>query len=125
MDWFIYTAMIFCHILDDFFLQGMCLSNLKQKDFWKEHAPDRMYRNDYRMALFIHSFSWSFMIMLPIAFAYNFQFGFLHIMVMCMNCIIHYFIDDLKANQKKINLIFDQTIHLIQITAAALIFLIK
>lgn len=60
----IILCMVFCHIVDDYYLQGI-LAKLKQKSYWELNAPDKKYENDYRMALLMHSISWSFMIMLP------------------------------------------------------------
>ncbi len=111
---FIFMLMIFCHIVDDYYLQGW-LASAKQKKYWKDNAPDRLYKFDYIWALLMHSFSWAFMIMLPIAYVTNFSIPFMFVIVFITNILIHAFVDDLKANRKKINLIQDQTIHLIQI----------
>ena len=111
---FIFLLMIFCHIVDDYYLQGW-LASAKQKKYWKENAPDRLYKFDYIWALLMHSFSWAFMIMLPMAYVMNFSIPFMFVIVFISNVLIHAFVDDLKANQKKINLIQDQTIHLMQI----------
>lgn len=59
----ILVSIIFCHIVDDYYLQGW-LASAKQKSWWEKNAPDKLYRYDYIVALFMHSFSWSFMIML-------------------------------------------------------------
>lgn len=121
---FIVLLMIFCHIVDDYYLQGW-LASAKQKKYWQDNAPDEMYKYDYIWALIIHSFSWSFMIMLPIAFNMNFNIQsdltFMYIFV--LNIVGHALTDNLKANCRKINLIQDQIIHLIQIgfTAFALL----
>lgn len=61
---FILFTMIFCHIVDDYYLQGW-LASAKQKSWWEKNAPEKLYKYDYLAALFMHSFSWSFMIMLP------------------------------------------------------------
>lgn len=59
----ILLLMLLCHIIDDFVLQPICLSKLKQKDWWEKHIYENvMYKDDYKMALFIHSMSWSIMI---------------------------------------------------------------
>ena len=73
---FVVLLMIFCHIVDDYYLQGW-LASAKQKKYWKENAPEKLYRYDYIWALIMHSFSWSFMIMLPIAFIKQFDLGIL------------------------------------------------
>lgn len=120
---YIFILMILCHIIDDFVLQPVCLSNLKQKHWWEEHCYGKQYKNDYKMALFIHSLSWSIMIHLPIIFIIM-PVGWLLILSILINTIIHYIIDDLKANKYKINLITDQSIHFIQIILTFIIFII-
>jgi hypothetical protein len=112
---FVFIFMIFCHIIDDFVLQAPCLCNLKQRSWWEKNAPDEKYKNDYKVALIIHSLSWSFMIMLPIAIYYKLDIGTSFIIQMVGNAIIHGFVDDIKANKKLINLYQDQSIHVIQI----------
>lgn len=108
---FIFILMLFLHIVDDYYLQGI-LANLKQKRWWNENAPQEKYKNDYIAALMCHSFSWSFMICLPLAiYKYNDYWA----TFVLINSIIHMIVDDLKANRFKINLLQDQFIHFIQI----------
>lgn len=106
-------AMIFCHIVDDYYLQGI-LANLKQKSWWRnQESYNENYKYDYIIALIMHSFSWSFMIILPfILIGVN---QYVIVISIAINTIIHAFIDDLKANKKRINLVQDQAIHLLQI----------
>ena len=110
--------MIFCHLIDDYKLQGI-LANMKQRQWWKENANKYMYRNDYKVALIEHAFSWSFMITLPflvISFIQNNTFLMILLVISYfMNTIIHAFIDNLKANKYVINLVEDQFAHLVQI----------
>lgn len=120
---FVFIAMIFCHILDDFVLQAPSLSNLKQKSWWEENAPNSMYKNDYIMALSIHAFSWSFMVMLPIALFYKLNVPIEFIGIMIVNAIIHAYVDNSKANIGSINLVQDQLIHLLQIFTVHMCFL--
>ena len=111
---FILLAMLFCHIIDDFYLQGI-LASMKQKMWWrKQEQYKEKYRYDYIVALIIHSFSWVFMIMLPIAIYLKFNLGWLYL-AYPINLTIHAIVDDLKANKLKINLIVDQSIHILQI----------
>ena len=42
----ILLAMIFCHIVDDYYSQGI-LASMKQKEWWKNNAPDSLYKHDY------------------------------------------------------------------------------
>ena len=114
MKLFILFCMIFFHIVDDYYLQGW-LASAKQKSWWEKNAPDKLYKYDYIMALFMHSFSWSFMIMLPLTVYTIIVGGTWYPVLYIINLIIHFIVDDLKANKKKINLIQDQCIHMIQI----------
>lgn len=118
MKAFILLSMIFCHIIDDYKLQPPLLNTLKQKDWWKENAPDELYKHDYLMALSMHAISWSFMIHLPIAIHKGFCVDIPFLVFFVINACIHAFVDDLKANKHKINLITDQLIHIGQILVA-------
>ena len=111
---FLLILMAFLHIIDDYNLQGW-LASAKQREWWKNNAPSKLYKYDYIWALIIHSFSWSFMIMLPIALHMNFNINYIFIIVLFANVFMHAFVDDLKANKKKINLWTDQIIHVMQI----------
>lgn len=118
---FILLAMIFLHIIDDYKLQGI-LASMKQKKWWEEQKEYKsLYKHDYIPALIEHSFSWTFMIMLPIAFTLHFNIGW-WVFAYVANMFIHAFVDDLKANKFKINLVIDQTIHIVQIVVTWLIF---
>ena len=108
----IFLTMIFLHIVDDYYLQGI-LAQMKQKKFWKEQAPDELYKYDYIWALIMHAFSWTFMIMLPLIFVSPISPAFYVIFV--VNLAVHAYVDNLKANKHKINLWQDQSIHLAQI----------
>lgn len=122
--YFLIPCMIFFHILDDYKLQAGVLAMLKQRSYWEKEAPDRLYRYDYLMALVMHSLSWSFMIMLPTVIYSGFSVGVLYVLAFIVNAIIHFIVDDLKANRHKINLIVDQCIHLAQILVTALLFIV-
>lgn len=119
--YFTVAFMIFCHIFDDYYLQGI-LAKMKQKSWWQENAPKKMYRNDYVAAMIAHSFSWAFMIMLPIAIYNSFDVSWAYFLAFLLNAFVHAIVDDLKANQLKINLVTDQAIHLAQVVVTALIF---
>lgn len=110
---FILLVMIFCHIVDDYYLQGW-LALGKRKKWWEKlelNNPEK-YKYDYIMALFMHSFSWSFMIMLAPTLINKELFS---LILFIANIIIHMFVDNLKANKMKINLVTDQFIHLLQV----------
>ena len=113
-DGFLILLMVFCHIVDDYYLQGI-LAKMKQKRWWEENAPDKKYKTDWEVALYMHGFSWTFMIMLPIAIANQFEINLLFVIIFFVNGFIHCFVDDLKANKLKINLRQDQGVHLLQV----------
>ena len=115
----IFIFMIFLHIVDDYYLQGW-LSSAKQKQWWKDNAPQKLYDYDYIWALIMHSFSWTFMIMLPILFMLNFIISPLYIIIFIGNMAIHALTDNAKANYKIINLWQDQLIHIAQIIVTML-----
>ena len=108
--------MILLHIIDDFVLQPISLSNLKQKKWWeKQEGYSDKYKDDYKVALAIHSISWSIMIHIPLVIMFS-SLGQLALLIsFIVNAVIHYFIDDLKANKLKINLFEDQMVHFWQI----------
>lgn len=118
MKLYLLLIMIFLHIVDDYYLQGF-LASLKQKSWWEKNAPDKLYKKDYIMALLEHAFSWTFMIMItPAIYIYMNKSPIpvdYILPTFIYNWLIHAYVDNLKANNHKINLIQDQSIHLIQI----------
>ena len=117
----ILPIMFFMHIVDDYYVQGI-LASMKQKSWWqKQETYCDKYKHDYKVALFMHAFSWTFMIMLPLFLVYGFNYNIYVGIVMLANWKIHYAVDDLKANKKKINLWQDQLIHIVQIIITALV----
>ena len=120
---FILLLMIFCHIVDDYYLQGW-LASAKQKQWWEDNAPQTLYKYDYIWALLMHSFSWSFMIMLPCAFALQFNVGIGYLFFIIFNTLLHAVIDHLKANLKIINLWVDQLCHMVQILGTFHLFIV-
>lgn len=117
--------MILFHIIDDFVLQPISLSNLKQKKWWeKQEGYSDKYKDDYKVALAIHSISWSIMIHIPLVIMFS-SLGQLALLIsFIVNAVIHYFIDDLKANKLKINLFEDQMVHFCQICTTLSIIMI-
>ena len=117
-------GMIFCHIVDDYYLQGW-LASAKQKEWWTKNAPNPLYKYDYIMALSMHSFSWAFSIMLipmycTLTSKYITSGDFTVvsgqiIFTFVFNLIVHMVTDNAKANLGKINLIQDQLIHMTQL----------
>lgn len=106
--------MILLHIIDDFVLQPICLSKLKQKSFWEPYVKNNEnYKFDYKVALVIHALSWAIMIHLPLMVIGTNEY--IVLLSVIINTAIHAYIDDKKANKLNINLLEDQLIHLFQI----------
>lgn len=118
MKTFVLLAMLFLHVLDDFCLQAAVLNKLKCRSWWTENAPDPGYSRDYVAALCAHGYSWAFLTMLPLA-VYLVVSGAdcpgLFAAAVLANAALHAAIDDAKANRRKLNLIQDQLMHVIQI----------
>lgn len=115
---FLLFTMLFCHIVDDYYLQGI-LAQMKQKRWWENNCDNGMYRNDYKMALAEHAFSWAFVTAIPSIVFYYMESKtdrlWIVLIAIAVNSIIHAIVDDEKANRYKINLIQDQTIHFAQL----------
>lgn len=118
--------MLFLHVIDDFHLQG-CLATLKQKKYWYEECEKlakhedtgmihwiELFGHDWIPSLLMHAFQWSFVVMLPIFFAQK-TMSTAYIIALFSNTIFHAIVDHFKCNELKINLIIDQTLHIIQI----------
>lgn len=110
-------AMLFFHIIDDFYLQG-CLAKLKRRDYWEENYPDDMYKRDHFTALIIHAFSWTVMVHIP-ALVYSIKFaGALPaywFLFFVLHWAIHTITDHMKANLNVISLSYDQLVHALQV----------
>lgn len=121
---FTFLAMLFCHVLDDYVLQGF-LSKGKQKMWWKSQDNYKhMYGHDYIVCIIMHSIEWSFMIMLPIAFLCDLDVSWIFGLVFAFNVAIHAITDHVKANRLAINLVTDQIIHICQIILTFLILVV-
>lgn len=104
------VLMILGHLLADYPLQGW-LAQAKSKSYWEN--ADKRNRHDYIPALVCHCVMWGILVFLPITLFCD-SLG-LFWLAMPTNIIIHYVVDDLKANRKAINLWQDQLIHMMQI----------
>lgn len=113
---FVLLLMVFCHIVDDYYLQAIGpLASMKQRKWWDENYPQKLYKYDYLVALLMHSLSWAFMIMLPVAFYMSWDVDVSFVVIFVLNTACHAFVDNAKANWLSINLITDQLIHMVQI----------
>ena len=112
---------LYLHCWDDFHHQG-CLKEMKQKKWWQEHPQyNDMYENDYKVCMMVHAFEWSFTVHAPYLI-----YGFYHNLFTDMKIVMsvasiafhtlyHARIDSMKANEYTINLIEDQSHHMIQL----------
>ena len=118
-------AMLFLHVIADFYMQGI-LAKMKQKSWWEENYPEPQYALDYRTALYQHAFMWSFMILIPPILYYTIigcgtKFYIACVILFILNTFIHAAIDDAKANKKTINLTTDQDLHTVQIMISSIV----
>ena len=100
----ILVTMFFCHIVDDYYLQGV-LANMKQKSWWEKQTSNKLYKYDYIIALIEHAFSWSFVMMLPIL-VYMIATNNIgpkavasYVVMIIYNLWFHSYIDNQKANK--------------------------
>ena len=119
-------AMLYMHIVDDYRHQGI-LASMKQKQWWKENAPDELYKRDYIVALIEHAFSWAVAIHIP-AIVYMYLTGctihlFLFVALFVFEWALHAVVDDAKANDHTISLVADQIIHVFQIIGAWFVYI--
>lgn len=126
MEIILLLCMLFCHIVDDYYLQGW-LASAKQKSWWEKNAPNPLYKKDYIMALIEHAFSWTFMIHIPIVIWFTIggiRFNiYVFVVLFVTNWLTHIITDNMKANLLKINLIQDQLIHIGQILTTWLVYI--
>lgn len=106
--------MLFLHVLEDFHLQGI-LAQFKQKKWWKDNYPQKLYEYDWLISLIAHSFEWCCFIYLPIFIKFGFKLTLPIAITFVVNLTLHCIIDHLKCNLLKIGLITDQILHFIQI----------
>ena len=123
------------HLISDFYLQG-CLCDLKQKKWWDSElkkiaystqepkTPDeqdtifKKYGHDFIAGLYCHSMMWSILTFMPLMLVCGAgSVGF----IIILNCVIHAVVDNMKANQFKINLCQDQLLHFAQICVTVLL----
>lgn len=122
MTWqVILVLMLFGHLVADYTIQGW-LADGKQESWWKKicggEIPDK-YKYDYVAALVCHSLYWSIFVCAPFYASSRF------LLAIILNTGVHAIVDDLKANRRRINLIQDQVIHLVQILLTFAVLIIQ
>lgn len=131
--WLLLMACLYMHVLDDFVLQKATLCDLKQRDWWRRlvgHDFEKSrYSHDYVMALFIHAGQWSLGILLPMALYFIIKGMPVDTLFLwsafCVNTLVHAFVDNLKANELRINLVEDQSAHFVQIVITLVVFVMR
>lgn len=139
MRTFMLFTMLFAHIVDDFYLQGP-LADMKQIRWWNKmfHKQanedvkelvrlENLYRYDFLIALFLHGFSWTFMVMsvpMMVMIFSNHPHIVAYIVAFVINWFIHIVVDNFKCNYRTINLVADQTVHIVQVILTWLTFFI-
>lgn len=115
------VLMVLGHLLADYPLQGW-LAQAKQKSYWSNF--EEKYKRDWIPALLCHAVMWGVLVCLPMAVTLDlrveYMLGWMWLAIP-INVAVHFVIDDLKANRKKINLWQDQLLHLIQIAITWLV----
>ena len=113
-----FGIMFLLHIFADFNLQiGAGLDKFKQWRWWRKQIPAEKedewnrYKDDYKIALCIHSLQWALVTCLPLLMCG----GRLYMFIAIIHAVIHGVIDDMKANWMRINLIYDQFFHTVQV----------
>ena len=122
----IFLCMIFFHIVDDFYLQGI-LAKMKQKSWWRDQTDNKLYHKDWIPALIAHGISWTFMMMLPCnvyLLIYKPDNLYWFSLIFIWNVFMHCRVDHEKCNRLTINLITDQATHLMQIGLTFMAFLL-
>ena len=126
--------MLFLHFFADYQLQGI-LASMKQRSWWKEQGlSPAKYGRDYKAALLAHSFEWAFTIQLPVLYDIYWKcwgwekFCILAVSVytglLLLNTLVHYVVDNAKANKHTINLITDQRLHFAQVAVTWLVYVL-
>ncbi len=117
----IFLLMLTMHTVEDYHLQGR-MADMKQKSWWDEY-PAR-YHRDYIPVLFLHGMEWSVLVSLPLLLLTGLDVPIWFVLAVVINGIIHATVDDLKANRFRINLIQDQTAHIVQMAAILILTLV-
>lgn len=119
----VFIFMILCHLIADYYLQGW-LGTSKQKSWWESQKEyNENYKNDYKICLLCHSLEWSIIIHIPIIVYQGYCTGFGLLLLILFQTVVHYVVDDLKANKKTMNLVENQFCHFLQIIISYLLLL--
>lgn len=111
MTWYLLlTLMLLMHIIEDFHVQGR-MADMKQRSFWEPYGE--MYGNDHKVVLLLHGFEWAVFVSIPLFLFADVHWSYFAVMVSMAVC--HAMIDDAKCNGRTLNLVEDQTAHVMQV----------
>ena len=117
--------MFLLHFFADFNLQiGSGMDKFKQWRWWREQIPENdeaaweQYKDDYKVALWCHSFYWALIVCLPLVACG----GIAYMANALAHAAVHYVVDDMKANWLRLNLKWDQAIHAVQVLCVWAVF---
>lgn len=120
-EWYLLLPlMILCHIIEDFHIQGK-MADMKQSSFWRPYGEK--YANDWKPVIILHGMEWAMLTSMPCVVMSWFDVPMWFVLVIVTMGLLHAYIDHLKANVGKINLITDQTLHMTQIMIIYLAYL--
>ena len=120
-EWYLLLPlMILCHIIEDFHIQGV-MADMKQASFWRSYGEK--YANDWKPVIILHGMEWAILTSMPCLVMSWFDIPLWFVLVIVAMGLLHAYIDHLKANVGKINLITDQTLHMSQIMIIYLAYL--
>ena len=119
----IFFGMLFGHFVGDYLFQWKNMSNYKRQSFWKNKEPFSEYRYNFIGYLMMHGYVWAFCITFPMfLLIWNDTTGnqlilTYYVIAQFLNAFCHSLIDHLKANKKLFNDMTDQSLHMLQIFA--------
>lgn len=130
----IWFLLVLFHIIADFNLQGL-LAKWKQKKEWYlecsrsgiQEPEKSKYKYDWLICLIAHAFMWSVITYLPLLPAICYtpskaEVTAMYVAIIITNTIVHAYIDHLKCNEFRLNLLGDQLLHILQITGSLVVY---
>lgn len=113
VGWYVLLLMmVLLHVIEDFHMQGI-MASMKQKTFWQEYP--KMYSHDWIPVVLLHGMEWATVVALPCILASWFDVSAWFVLTVVAMGLVHAYVDHLKANSLRINLIMDQAVHIVQI----------
>ena len=122
IEWFVLLPLkILLNVIEDFHMQGI-MAQMKQKAYWCEYHGK--YTNDWVPVMLLHGVEWATIVSIPCMLVSWFDVSVWFIVVVVVMGLVHAYVDHLKANKFSINLIQDQAIHMVQLVAILLAYMV-